>query len=78
MLIAPSGDMGRNTESGTMSKADATDLFPKTATDLLVDIIRHTEGRMSKNEITQRWQGHSWSSATMRQWAAWVWKENVR
>lgn len=54
------------------------DLFPKTATDLLVDIIRHTEGRMTKNEITQRWQGHKWSNPELRDWARWQFRENVK
>ena len=55
-----------------------TDLFPKTATDLLVDIIRHTEGRMSKNEITERWRGHRWSSKELTEWARWQFRENVK
>ena len=54
------------------------DLFPKTATDLLKDIQKYRDGKMTKAKLIEEWKGHSWSSTTMRQWAAWVWKENVR
>jgi hypothetical protein len=72
--------MGRNTESGTMSKADVMDLFdkPKTATDLLKDLESYKMNQMSKAEITERWAGHQWSSDEMTAWSRWQWKEVVK
>ena len=55
-----------------------TDLFPKTATDLLNDLERYRTNRMSKAEITAKWKGHQWSTQGLRDWAAWQWKENVK
>ena len=56
------------------------DLFdkPKTATDLLCDLIRYKDGRMTKAEITARWKGQQWSSAEMTAWSRWQWKEVVK
>lgn len=54
------------------------DLFPKTATDLLIDTTRYKEGRMTKTEIQKRWQGMQWSTKGLRDWAAWVWKDGVK
>lgn len=51
------------------------DLFPKTATDLLIDITRYKEGRMTKTEIQRRWTGMQWSNAELRTWALWNWRE---
>ena len=48
---------------------------PKNATDLLIDLDRYKEGRMTKTEITKRWTGHSWSNLELRAWALWNWRE---
>jgi len=56
------------------------DLFdkPLTATDFMVDLIRHTEGRMTKVEITKRWKGQQWSNPELRAWALWNYREVVK
>jgi hypothetical protein len=56
------------------------DLFdkPLTATDFLIDIIRHTEGRMGKAELKEKWTGHKWSTQGLTEWARWIFRENVK
>jgi len=56
------------------------DLFqqPKNATDFLLDINKHKAGHMKKAEFLERWKGHTWSSQGMRDWANWLFRENVR
>jgi len=56
------------------------DLFdkPKTATDLLCDLIRYKDGRMTREQIAARWKGQQWSTQGLRDWARWVWKESVK
>jgi len=51
---------------------------PKTATDLLNDLERYRQKRMSKAELTERWKGMQWCNSEMRLWAAWQWKEVVK
>ena len=54
-----------------------TDLFDKqkTATDLLCDLIRYKDGRMTREQMKTAWQGHKWPTDTLRAWALWCWKD---
>ena len=62
------------------------DLFdkPKTATDLLVALLRHSsitdarERSMSKTKLIEDWQGMQWSSQELTLWARWQFRENVK
>ena len=62
------------------------DLFakPKTATDLLTDLIRHSmiteakERALSKSNLTKRWSGHQWSNPELAAWARWQYREMVK
>ena len=47
---------------------------PKTATDLLIDLQRYRDRKISKEEITERWRGMQWSNPELREWALWQWR----
>lgn len=51
------------------------DLFPKTATDLLIDLQRYRDRKMTDTEIKERWRGHKWSTQGLTEWGRWVWKD---
>lgn len=57
-----------------------SDLFdrPKTATDLLIDLQRYRDRKMTDTEIKERWRGMQWSNAELTAWARWQFRENVK
>jgi hypothetical protein len=48
-----------------------------TATDFLIDLMRHKHGSINKAELLKKWQKHQWSNDEMRHWANWQWKEMI-